>query len=60
MALKEVALDCLQQVRLDEDVRSVFETERVRKQLEIVMDLVIKALELVAQHFSKPMISTLC
>ena len=59
MTLREASLECIQHVRFDEDAKSVFETERVRTQLEIVMGLVIKTLELVAQYFAKPMISTL-
>ena len=54
MALKEVALECIQHIRFDEDARSVFDSERVRAQLGLVMDLVIRALGLISRYFSKP------
>ena len=57
--LRDVAADCIQHIRFDDDARVVFETERVRTQLKSVMDLVIEALGLIAQYFAKPMISTL-
>ena len=58
MALKEVALECIQHIRFDEDARSVFDSERVRAQLGLVMDLVIRALGLISRYFSKPYLST--
>ena len=58
MALKEVALECIQHIRFDEDARSVFDSERVRAQLGLVMDLVIKALGLISRYFSKQYLST--
>ena len=55
--LRGVALDCIQHIRFDEDARSVFETERVRRQLKCVMDLVIEVLEMISRYLAKSIIS---
>ena len=48
--MKDVAADCLEQIKFNEDTRTVFETDRVKKRLRVVMDLVIRALELISQN----------
>ena len=45
--LKAVAEACLGRTRFTEDVQTVFESERVRRHLESMMDLIIEALELI-------------
>ena len=52
--LKDVASDCLHRIHFNEDAKRFFETERVRNQLQSMMDLVIRTLELISQYYSKP------
>ena len=51
-SLKAAASDCIHQIQFSEDARQVFESNRVRKLLESIMDRVIKALELISKHYS--------
>lgn len=52
--LSEVTLDCIQQVRFDEDARKVFTTKAVQDSLRSIQDSVIRALELISAYYSKP------
>ena len=56
-ALKDVALECLDNVRFDGDARNVFMTPRVQEALNDVMALTIKALEYIAVYYSKGKLS---
>ena len=56
--LKDAAVDCLATIRFDDDAKKVFNSARVRNGLNTVLELVIRALELISRYYesriSKP------
>lgn len=57
MALRNLAIDCIDHVRLDEEATRVFETAIVRDLLSSVMGLIIKGLEFISRYYSMPFFS---
>ena len=52
-SLKDAALECIDNVKFDEDARKVFKTARVQEALDVVMALTIKTLEYISSYLSK-------
>ena len=51
--LKSVALDCIQDIRFDDEARTTFASETVRRVLDGLMDSILEALELISSYYSQ-------
>ncbi|KIY48426.1 hypothetical protein FISHEDRAFT_73623 [Fistulina hepatica ATCC 64428] len=58
MELKVIALECLQDIKLDEMARKTYKSKAIRGILDDLMNSIIEALELISRYYSQSSIKT--